>query len=173
MLMIVANAAALAAGLFFCAATLCAGFGDLRTMRIPNQLVFLMLAVYLILAPLSGAGLHEIALSIAAAAGLFIIAFIFFAFGWIGGGDAKFVTVAALWLGAGNLAPFLLYTALFGGVLTLALLQFRLMPLPAVFAGRDWVARLHAIENGVPYGVAIAAAALLVLRDTHWFAAIA
>lgn len=171
--MIVATVAALSATLLFSAATLGAGLGDIRTMRIPNQLILVMLAGYLIFAPLSGAELQDIALSAATAAGLFVVTFICFSFGWIGGGDAKFATVVALWLGAGNLAPFLLYTALFGGVLTLALLQFRLIPLPAVFAGRNWIARLHASENGVPYGMAIAAAALLVFRDTHWVAAIA
>lgn len=173
MLVIVAKAATLSAALFFCAATLRAGLGDIHTMRIPNQLVLAMLAGYLIFAPVSGAELQDIAMSSATAAGLFVVSFICFSFGWIGGGDAKFASVVALWLGAENFAPFVLYTALFGGVLTLAVLQFRLMPLPAVFADRKWIARLHAPGNGVPYGVAIAAGALIVFRDTHWVAAFA
>jgi Flp pilus assembly protein protease CpaA len=35
------------------------------------------------------------------------------------------------------------YTALFGGAFALAVLTFRRLPLPAVFQGSPWIARLH------------------------------
>ena len=64
------------------------------------------------------------------------VAFVFFARGWIGGGDAKLAAATALWLGFDHLLPYLLYASIFGGVLTLAMIRFRLMPLPAALAGR-------------------------------------
>lgn len=168
----IATAAALSGSLFFGAATLRAGLGDLATLRIPNRLTLLMLAVWAVMAPLAGMPLTDMALAAACAAGLFILGYLCFALGWIGGGDAKLATVMALWLGAGQVVPFLLLTALFGGVLTLILLQFRMLPLPLALAGRGWAERLHAPANGVPYGVAIAAAGLTVFRDTHWLSAL-
>ena len=38
----------------------------------------------------------------------------------------------------------------------------------AVFVGREWAERLHRRGGGVPYGVALAAAALLVYPQTEW-----
>lgn len=171
--MFLSTAAAMTAMVLFTAATIRAGLGDIHTFRIPNQINLVMLVGYVILAPLSGLGLHDIAIASTAAACLFVITFLCFACGWIGGGDAKFVTVVALWLGAQNVLPFLLYTALFGGVLTVAILLFRLIPLPEDLAHRSWVVSLHAPEIGVPYGLAIAAAGLILLPESHWFAIVA
>ena len=53
-----------------------------------------------------------------------------FAMGWIGGGDAKVASAAALWFGFDHLLEYLVYASLFGGALTLMLLQFRQWPLP-------------------------------------------
>ena len=53
-------------------------------------------------------------------------------------------------------------------MLTLAMIQFRLMPLPQALAEQEWVKRLHQLDGGVPYGIALAAAALLIYPDTPW-----
>jgi Flp pilus assembly protein protease CpaA len=63
--------------------------------------------------------------SLAAGAVVLAIGFACFAFGWIGGGDAKFAAVIALWLGLGHVLEFLVTSAVFGGVLTIAILTFR------------------------------------------------
>ena len=91
--------------------------------------------------------------------------------GWIGGGDAKLAAATALWLGFDHLMTYLVYASLFGGALTLLLIQFRLAPLPAVLARQEWVQRLHDRNGGVPYGIALAAAALAVYPQTTWMAA--
>jgi len=52
--------------------------------------------------------------------------------------------------------------------LTLAMIRFRLMPLPQALAEQEWVKRLHRLDGGVPYGIALAAAALLIYPDTAW-----
>jgi prepilin peptidase CpaA len=61
-----------------------------------------------------------------------------------------------------------LYASIFGGILTLAIIKFRLTPLPAALAEQDWVKRLHKLDGGVPYGIALAAAALLIYPETFW-----
>jgi len=143
---------------------------DLTSMRIRNGLVLALLAAYVLLAPLAGFTLEEIAQSAAIAAGLLIIGIVFFARGWMGGGDAKLLAVTALWLGFDHTPAFLVYTALFGGALTLAILQLRLVGLPAFLGNRPWIARLQLDRTGIPYGVAITLAALIVFPQTRWFA---
>jgi len=95
-------------------------------------------------------------------------AFGFFACGRIGGGDAKLAAAIVLWLGSAHLFDYLIYSSMLGGALTLLLIQFRALPLPHVLAGRQWAERLHRRGGGVPYGIALAAAALVVYPHTEW-----
>jgi len=84
-----------------------------------------------------------------------------FAFGWIGGGDAKLMAAASLWLGLRGIAPFALYTALAGGALALLLVAMRSAWLrPFADAGPAWTRRLATPGESAPYGVAIAVGAL-------------
>ncbi len=87
------------------------------------------------------------------------IGFALFAFGAIGGGDAKLFAATALWLGFGDLLDYVVVTSLIGGGLALALIAMRKIPMPASLAGRPWLVRLHDAKAGIPYGVALAAAA--------------
>jgi prepilin peptidase CpaA len=79
---------------------------------------------------------------------------------------------AALWFGFGNLLEYLVYVSLFGGALTLLLLQFRQWPLPAALHGQSWLMRLHSKESGIPYGIALALGALLIYPETDWVKAV-
>jgi prepilin peptidase CpaA len=107
-------------------------------------------------------------LHLAAGALVLTVCFGFFAAGWIGGGDAKLAAATALWFGFDYLLVYLIYASLFGGVLTFLLIQFRRLPLPASLAGQAWIQRLHESGGAVPYGIALAAAALIVYPKTGW-----
>jgi prepilin peptidase CpaA len=145
-----------------------AASSDLLTMTISNRVSLILVAGFFVLACLAGMTVSEIGYHMAAGCIVLLVAFAFFICGWIGGGDAKLAAATALWLGFDHLLAYLVYASLFGGVLTLALLQFRLTPLPASLARREWTARLHRKDGGVPYGIALAAAALAVYPDTQW-----
>ncbi|CCD86820.1 putative type IV prepilin peptidase, cpaA [Bradyrhizobium sp. ORS 285] len=149
-----------------------AAASDLFTMTISNRVSVALIAGFLVLAPLSGMGMNDMLMHVAAGALLLVIAFTCFALGWIGGGDAKVASAAALWFGFAHLMNYLLYASIFGGVLTLALMQFRQLPLPYMLAGQPWLARLHAKDSGVPYGIALALGALMVYPETDWVKAI-
>ncbi|WP_130948288.1 A24 family peptidase, partial [Klebsiella pneumoniae] len=138
-----------------------AAAGDVATFRIGNGLVLLLLASYAALAPLAGFSAYEIAANSTAALLVLAIAFGFFSSGWIGGGDAKLLAVVALWVGSTEVLAFLSDTALVGACFTLLVLVFRQVSLPEVFGKRAFVARLHHRQNGIPYGVAIAAGGLM------------
>lgn len=146
---------------------------DLLTMTIPNRASLLLVAIFFPLALFAGLDLTTIALHASAALVVLLIGFSLFSFGFLGGGDAKILAAAALWFGWFYLLPFLVYTGFFGGILAVALLYARRRPLPAGLERVPWIVRLHTPDEGAPYGVAIAAAALMVYPDTFWFPAIA
>ena len=145
-----------------------AASSDLFTMTISNRVTLALVGGFVVMACLSGMSLAAIGMHVGAAAVVLAVTFVFFARGWIGGGDAKLAAATALWLGFDHLMPYLLYASIFGGVLTLAMIRFRLMPLPQMLREQEWVKRLHRLDGGVPYGIALAAAALLIYPDTAW-----
>lgn len=148
-----------------------AGIRDVVTMTISNRLVGALATAYAILAPAAGVDLATIFSSSLVASAVLACTFAFFAFGWIGGGDAKLLPVAVLWLGADLALHFVLYASVIGAALTLVVLQFGQVPPPLVRQRHTWSNRLHAHEPGIPYGAAMAPAALLLLPESHWFSA--
>lgn len=151
-----------------------AGASDLFTMTIPNRVSLLLVAGFAVLAPAVGlspevVGFHLLAAGIALAVGI-----LFFALGWMGGGDAKMMTAIALWFGlTPSLVDFMLIASVYGALLTLAVVYFRsIVLLPAFIYRANWIARLHDGRTGIPYGIAIAAAALHVYPYSIWFRAL-
>jgi prepilin peptidase CpaA len=150
-----------------------AASSDLLTMTISNKVSLALTAGFLVLAPAAGMGIGEVGMHVVAGCSALVATFCLFACGWIGGGDAKLAAATALWLGFDQLLPYLFVASLLGGALTLLVLQFRLFPLPNALEGTSWAERLHRKDAGVPYGIALAAAALIVYPDTIWMHALA
>jgi prepilin peptidase CpaA len=149
-----------------------AAVSDLFTMTISNRISLLLLAGFAVLAAFGGMSLSAISMHVAAGLAVLTFAFICFALGWVGGGDAKLAAATALWFGFDHLMVYLIYASIAGGVLTLLLLQFRKWPLPAPLLSQPWLERLHDRESGVPYGIALAIGALLIYPQTEWMKAI-
>ena len=145
-----------------------AASSDLFTMTISNRIALVLIGGFFALAFASGMSPNDVLAHVGAAFTVLAVTFVFFARGWIGGGDAKLAAATALWLGFDHLTVYLLYASIFGGVLTLAMIRFRLMRLPAALAEQEWIKRLHRLDGGVPYGIALAASALLIYPDTTW-----
>jgi len=142
---------------------------DFLTMTISNRLSIALLIAFCGLAPLSGMTWQIAGMALSGAAIVFAVGFVCFAFGWIGGGDVKFATVIALWLGWDHLLEYLVLFSLYGGLLTIAILVLNrlLEPLPILqvgFLGR------FAEHRRVPYGIALSIAALQIYPTTLWFA---
>ena len=148
-----------------------AASSDLLTMTIANRVSLVLIGGFVLLAGLVGLSAADMLSHAGAAAAVLAVVFVFFTCGWIGGGDAKLAAATVLWLGFAHLADYLLYASLFGGALTVLIIQFRAVPLPRVFVGREWAERLHRRDGGVPYGIALAAAALLIYPHTEWMKA--
>jgi len=150
-----------------------AASSDLLTMTISNRVSLILIGGFLALALVSGMSAADLLSHVAAGALILVIAYVCFLRGWIGGGDAKLAAATALWFGFDHLLDYLFYASLIGGGMTLLLIQFRLRPLPALLTGQTWAERLHRKDAGVPYGIALAAAALAVYPDTPWMKALA
>jgi len=118
-----------------------AASSDLFTMTISNRLSLALAAGFLLLTLVIGMSWPAFGMHLAAGALVLLVTFFFFSQGWI------------------------------GGVLTLVLIQFRKLPLPAPLARQPWILRLHETGGGVPYGIALAAAALAVYPKTAWMPA--
>lgn len=142
---------------------------DIASFTIPNFLQAGLILAFVGFAlvshiPIPALGTHFLAGSVALVAG-----FALFAFGYIGGGDAKLFACVALWLGFHDLAAYTLVACVLGGGLSLAILSLRKLPLPAFLIRHSWMLRLHDPKEGVPYGVALAAGLFLILPQTEVF----
>lgn len=142
---------------------------DFLTMTLPNRLTGALFVAGLAALAVAQPGWTVVGWHLAAAGLVFAFGFGFFAMGWMGGGDVKFATALALWLGWGQLLEFALGFSIFGGLLTVATLvaDKALQPLPALRVG--YLARFPEHRH-IPYGVALAAAGLVVFAHTPWMA---
>jgi len=154
----------LAVGAFITAA-----FVDVWRRRIPNSLSYMIGSLGLLRILLAGDSMTA-GWTLAAAAGVLVVGFMFFWGGTFGGGDAKLLTGAVLLIGSRDLFAFLFLMSLFGGMLALALLigdrlipRLRRVRQPAAAPDAPAVAARRDVWPTVPYGVAISAASMIIL----------
>ena len=143
-----------------------AGLHDLTTMKIPNWLSGLLILGFFPAALDLGLPLSTTAVCVGVALGALVVGAGMFALNWIGGGDAKLMAAVSLWLGLSGLLPFVLFTAVAGGGLCLILLMARRQFQVYALGAPGWVSRLMAPKGDIPYGVAIAAGALLAYSSS-------
>ena len=147
---------------------------DVTSFTIPNWISLALVASFGPVALLGGMPLTDLGLHLAVGAGALFAGMVMFALRWIGGGDAKLFAASGLWLGIAGIGPFLLATALAGGLLALFLVALRAGPARAYLpVGPNWVERLRAPDGPAPYGVAIAAGALFAFPYTMLGASLA
>ena len=149
----------------FAALMALAAFEDFRRLIIPNLLPAGLCALwpfYIAANP----SLYGALGSIGCALAIFIVGAVLFARGWLGGGDVKLLTAATLWAGPGGTPGLLLLTGVLGGVIALVLLT----PIGAQLAlaarmtlGRVTTDPERGLGMPVPYGVAIAGAAMITI----------
>ena len=135
---------------------------DVRSFTISNRLngavALLALAYWWSIGlPLWPDGAIRLAIALA----VFAVLALTFYIGMMGGGDVKLAAALALWFAPGETLRFLVYMSIAGGILTLVVM----------LAHRRWP-NWQVDEEGqprtkpeVPYGVAIAAGALVVLAQ--------
>ena len=138
-------------------------------MTIPNWISGLIVVSFFTFAFVLRLPASEILQCLTVALAVLLLGMTMFNFGWIGGGDAKLMAATALWMGWAYVPAFLLGVCLVGGVVTLALIGVRTIPLPKKVSSVSWIARLHSAEEGIPYGIAISVTGILLISDTSLF----
>ena len=138
-------------------------FSDLFTMRISNRLCLTVVGAFLVFALVATLPPLLVAWHLLAGLMVLIVSFSLFSFGWIGGGDAKFVAAVAVWFGFGQLWEFMAVSSILGGGLTLGLLMLRNHPIPQAMVRIGWINKLHDKRTGVPYGIALGVTGIMLL----------
>ncbi len=147
---------------------------DLFTMTIANWISIALVAGFVLVATLAGMPALDILTNhLACGFAVLVLTFTLFAFGWIGGGDAKLAAATAVWLGWHNLLDYGFEASAIGGALTLAILVWRKYEMPPILMRRVWIARLHSATNGVPYGIALAVTGLVLYPETWVWTSVA
>jgi prepilin peptidase CpaA len=144
-----------------------AAMSDLVTMTISNRVSVLLVCIFAVLAVCLGFSPMTLAWHVGVALAVLVVVFGMFSLGWIGGGDAKLAAATTLWVGPTLLIEYFFWASLFGGALTLAIIFARGTPLPAFALGWGWANRLHDSKSGIPYGIALASAGLVVYPATE------
>lgn len=150
-----------------------AAANDLFTMKIPNRISLALIGGFVAIALMTRMPLETLGLHVVIALAVLIATFTLFWLNMLGGGDAKLMAAGALWMGLDHIIEFVAYVTIFGGILAVAMLAYRnflpanALPLPA------WARRLHTTGEGIPYGIAIAAAGLMLFPATASFRALA
>ena len=146
-----------------------AAYVDVRRRRIPNALSYMIGSLGLLRILLAGDPMTA-GWTLAAAAGVLVVGFMFFWGGTFGGGDAKLLTGAVLLIGYRDLFGFIFLMSVFGAVLALALLigdrlipRLRRIRQPATAEDASAAAARPDAWPTVPYGVAISAAGMIIL----------
>ncbi len=127
-----------------------AAVSDLFTMTISNRISLLLLAGFVLLAAFGGMSLQAISMHVAAGFAVLTVAFVCFALGWIGGGDAKLAAATALWFGFDHLMIYLVYASIAGGVADAADPAAPQWPLPQPLLSQAWAATTARQEERRP-----------------------
>jgi prepilin peptidase CpaA len=147
-----------------------AAIGDVLTMRIPNWLSGVTALSVLPMAVLVGMPLDVAQWHLLAGAVMLVVGFGLFARGYVGGGDAKLMAAAGLWIGWSSLLPFVLITSLAGGALAVIYKLWQLVRSEHEVRDFVWLRRVLRADLQLPYGIAIAAGAVWVYSGTWWMA---
>ena len=147
---------------FFClcfsAIVIYAAWRDLAEMLIPNWCSIAIALLFFPAAWAAGFSVEQVGWHLAFGAVVLLVCAGLFFVGVFGGGDAKVIAACSLWAGFAGSAAFIMWMALAGGLLSLALIVLRRLK---VQSKQPWAKRLLSPTEGAPYVVAIAAGALL------------
>lgn len=146
----------------FAALLVIAAVSDIRTYRIPNNVVLAILLIYPVHAVVSPAPVDWLT-GLAVFAAALAVGFVLFATKFFGAGDAKLIAATMLWAGPVLALPALLICALSGGILALILLSpLRFVVVNALSSISRESPGGAAPARQMPYGVPIALGGLFV-----------
>ncbi len=113
----------------FALAMVTAMITDLTSMTIRNRVSIGLTLGFVLLAPFCGISLADYGWHLAVGGIVLIITFSLFCLRAMGGGDAKLIAATALWFGPNaSLMDYIVMVSILGGVLTLTIILYRMIP---------------------------------------------
>ena len=152
----------------FAGTMLVAAYKDATTMTIPNWVSLVLIACFFIVQPFVFQGWDILGTHVLVGFTFFLAGFAMFAFGWLGGGDAKLMAATALWWQWPDVVTYILYTTFTGAALAILLLLSRKFLPMGLISAHIPLAMLKE-EKNMPYGIALATGALLTLPKSAIF----
>ena len=129
------------------------GYFDLKYMRIPNVVVLLAIALFVVTAPL--VGWQELGLRLAVAGGVLALGFALFAVGIWGGGDVKMLAALMLFVPS---QTYTLFALGFSAAMLLGIATILVLRAVPFLAGSSWISLQQ--RGTFPMGISIALAGL-------------
>ena len=145
--------------LIFSILLIAAAVEDAARLRISNLTVLLVIVAAVVAAVVAGIRL-DVWQNLLVFAVLLVVGTPLFAAGKLGGGDVKLLAAAGLWFSIESAAWMLIAVMLAGGALAILVLVLRTFAWSE--AARERIVLLRP-KGGIPYGVAIAAGALIAM----------
>lgn len=149
-----------------------AGYRDIVAMEIPNHCSVAVLGLWVIAAlsgiPIATPWKAHLVIGLI----FFAVGVLFYALNLWGGGDAKLMAGYGFWLVPHSSIQYLFWMTIIGGIL--ALVSLVITKKPAIlsklnrFNGGHWLQQLKQGKTVIPYGIAIVAAAWIVLFPSVW-----
>ena len=140
-----------------------ASLTDIKHRRIGNWTVLALVVTWLPVALIADLPNYALMGSVSAAFLVFVLGFLCFLKGWLGGGGVKLAAVAALWLGHAMVPAFLLLSAIFGALITLIFVAI-------AYLKRRQGTDMQTDIGLLPYGPALASAGVVLFGNSQWFA---
>ena len=157
----------------FPALALYAALHDFRHYRIPNRLNLAIFASFFPVALLLGMPWDVMlwhVIGFATVFGLMFVTYMLFGGGKFGGGDAKMIAAAAIWIDWGHLLDYGLMVALAGGVLAVIMWLWRTLQIEyhVWMQGDTALRKVMSHQVKLPYGAAIAAGGIYAYTLSWW-----
>jgi len=144
-----------------------AAISDILSMTIANRVSIVLVLTFAVVAPLTGMDWGAYGLHFAAGAAVLAVTFALFALGGMGGGDAKLLAATSVWMGLGfPLIQYLIYSSIFGGMLTLWILAYRRSIFHAFLGQNMFLRHFAEDQKGVPYGIALGIGGMLAFPNS-------
>ncbi len=145
----------------FCGLCIFAAVNDVLYFKLPNKVILLIATLFIPVA-LVNYDMDTLLAHSLIGASVLLISFILFMFNLFGAGDAKFLAAVALWAGPKEIMTLLIVMGLVGGVLALfhtVRARYSLIYTFSFLNNQKIDETIEKVE--IPYGVAIAAGALV------------
>lgn len=139
------------------------GIFDVLTTRIPDGISISLVVAFVFYAIFQNYDLNTFGLHFGVAVLVFLSGFVMFSLGWMGGGDGKLAAAGALWFGPNLVLPFVLLSFMLGGIMVMAMIGLRSIPLPQWVHRQSWLMQWVSGQNGFPFGFAMAISVLAIV----------